>query len=84
MPKLTFQHDMMTDFENYAREAEPYLESKIMRGYVIALLLFCAGIAALIYSSFALGAVLLVSAVHFDQQLNTHHLLLIMTKYHRA
>ena len=84
MPKLTFQHDMMTDFENYGREAEPYLESKVMRGYVIALVLFCAGVAALIYSSFILGAALLVSAVHFDQQSNTHQLLLLMTKYHRA
>jgi hypothetical protein len=84
MPKWTFQHDMMTDFENYGREAEPYLQRKVTQEYVIALLLFSAGVAALIYSSFILGAALLVSAVHFDQQSNTRHLLLLMTKYHRA
>lgn len=84
MPKLTFQHDMMTDFENYGREAEPYLERKVMRGYVIAVLLFCAGLVALLYSNTIFGAVLLIAAVHYDQQSNTHHVLLVTTKYHRA
>src|SRR5436309_2783022 len=84
VPKLTFQHDIMSDFENYGREAEPYLERQVIKGWVIALLLFCSGIAALVFSNMILGAVLLVSAVHFDQQSNTHHVLLILTKYHRA
>lgn len=84
MPKLSFAHDMMTDFEGYAGEAEPYLEKKVMREYVIAVLLFCAGVAALMYSNFVLGAALLVAALHYDQQSNTHHLLLLMTMYRRA
>ena len=81
---LKLQSDVLADFETYGREAEPYLERKVIRGYVISVLLFCAGVGALFYSNLGLAAALFVLALHFDQQSNTHHLLLMMTKYQRA
>ena len=71
-------------FEEYASEAVPALEKMMTRAFVIALLLFFTGLVAVHYGSMALGAALLLLAVHYDQQSNKSHLLLVLTAYHRT
>ena len=91
MPKLTFWDDLafqydnkMLDFEKFAGEAEPHLWKRTVREYVITAVFFSAGLAALLYSNVVLGVGLLLLAVHYNQQANKSHMLLVLTAYHRA
>lgn len=71
-------------FEEFSREAVPVLEKLMIREFVTAITLFIAGLVAMYYDSIALGAALLLLALHYDQQSNKSHMLLVLTAYHRA
>jgi len=72
------------NFEEFATEAVPVLEKLMIREFVVAIVLFIAGLAAMYYQSIALGAALLLLALHYDQQSSKSHMLLVLTAYHRA
>lgn len=72
------------DFEEFAGEAVPMLEKLIVREFVVAIALFIAGLVAIYYQSIALGATLLLLALHYDQQSSKSHMLLVLTAYHRT
>lgn len=72
------------NFEEFASEAVPVLEKLMTRDFVVAIALFIAGLVAIYYESIGLGAVLLLLALHYDQQSNKSHMLLVLTAYHRA
>ncbi len=56
----------------------------ITRAFLTAVVLFIGGLAAVHYGSMVLGVALLILAVHYAQQSNKSHTLLILTAYHRA
>lgn len=72
------------DFEHYAGEALPLLETQMTRGFIVAVVLFVAGLVALHFEGLILGAALLLLALHYNQQSNKAHVLLILTAYNRA
>lgn len=72
------------NFEEAASAAVPLFEKMMIREFVIALVLFIAGLVAVHYGSIALGAALLLLAVHYNQQSNKSHTLLVLTTYFRT
>jgi hypothetical protein len=73
-----------SDFEEAAGKSIPLIEKMTTREFFVALALFGAGLVAMYYESIVLGAALLVLALHYDQQSNKSHTLLVLTAYHRA
>lgn len=90
MPRLKLWESMslnwgdFADFDEVASKAVPLFEKMMIREFVVALALFIAGLVATYYESIAIGAALLLLALHYDQQSNKSHMLLVLTAYHRA
>lgn len=90
MPRLNLWEGLslkwgdFSDFEEVAGKSVPLFEKMMIREFLVALVLFIAGLVAIHYESIVLGAALLVLALHYDQQSNKSHTLLMLTVYHRA
>ena len=67
-----------------AAEALPVLEKQMSRSFIIGLALFVSGLLAMYLIGVVAGAALLLLALHYDQQSNKAHMLLVLTAYSRA
>ena len=81
---LSLKWGDFSDFEEAASKSVPLFEKMMIKELLVALALFSAGLVAMHYESIVLGAALLVLALHYDQQSNKSHTLLVLTAYHRA
>ena len=82
MREPTFQ-SVMADYERSETESEKSLSSKLTRASILGLIAFCAGLIALVYSHVALAALLLILALHWNQQTHTYHLDIMLMKESR-
>lgn len=76
-------HAVMADYERSETASEKSLTSKLTRASILGLIAFCMGLIALVYSHVALAALLLVLALHWNQQTHTYHLDIMLMKESR-
>lgn len=84
MPALYSTDEIQKNFDDSAANAENGHLSRSMKWMVAANLLLISGLAAMFFSHPILAALLLLSAVLFNQKSNTHHVLAEMSNQHRA
>jgi hypothetical protein len=80
------ESDFLAVMADYARSelaSEKSLMSKLTRASILGLIAFCAGLIALVYSHVALAALLLMLALHWNQQTHTYHLDIMLMKESR-
>ena len=76
-------HAAMADYERSETASEKSLMAKLTRASILGLIAFIGGLIALVYSHVALGALLLMLALHWNQQTHTYHLDIMVMKESR-